>query len=247
MASTLHSWTDPDPQTGDLYYRIAVERPDPCYPAGDAKAGAGPYHHALSNLDDNRLQAGMFPPDTLTLNNSSLDEENMPGAFVGRFFTEDPDSLDSHIYHLIPGDGDDDNFSFTLAGDLLLATETFDYETQNSYTIRVRATDLAGNYYENTFIIQILDIDEATGLPVYHSGAVRAWPNPFSKATTITFPNPEGEKYRMRIMDLSGKLVMVREDIAISEFTLRAEYLEKGYYLIELKGRYTYRGKLIID
>ncbi len=57
IASTLSSWTDPDPVEGDLYYRITVRRQALCYPTGTGlKASAGPYSHSLSNLDDNKLQ-----------------------------------------------------------------------------------------------------------------------------------------------------------------------------------------------
>ncbi|MFC2116009.1 right-handed parallel beta-helix repeat-containing protein [Bacteroidota bacterium] len=59
MSSSFNSWTDPDPQVGELYYRIAVEKPLPCEPeAGSSKAGTGPYYHSLSNMDDNKLRTG---------------------------------------------------------------------------------------------------------------------------------------------------------------------------------------------
>jgi parallel beta-helix repeat protein len=247
LSSDFHSWTDSEILSGDLFYRIAVQRPDPCYPSSAGKAGAGPYHHALSNLDNNRLQAGHLPPDTLLLDNNSIYEENSPGAYVGRFSTVDPDTVDSHTYHLIPGEGDDDNFSFTLAGDLLLAAATFDYETKIDYSIRVRTTDLVGNYFENIFPIQILDVNEATGLPENIVGTVKALPNPFSHLTTITFPNPQGKNFRMKIMDLSGKVVMARENITSSDFVLKANQFEKGLYLIEITGDKVYRGKLVVE
>ena len=248
ISSDFQSWTDTMQVSGDLYYRIAVERPDPCYPsAGSGKAGAGPYHHALSNLDNNRLQAGQLPPDTLTLDHNSIYEENAPGTYIGRLTTVDRDTIDAHTYHLIPGEGDDDNFSFTLAGNLLLAARVFDYETKNSYSIRVRTTDLFGNYYENIFNIEILDVNEATGLPVHHTGNVKAFPNPFRHATTITFPNPNGENYSMKIMNLSGKVVRVQEDIRNSRLYIEKGNLEKGLYLIELRGEKIYRGKLMVE
>ena len=96
-----------------------------------------PCRPAESDLDDNRLQAGETPPDTITLNNHSIDENKLPGALVGRFSTQDADTLDSHTYHFVSGEGDEDNGSFTLLGDLLLAAESFDYEEKTTYTIRV--------------------------------------------------------------------------------------------------------------
>ena len=60
MSSSFNSWTDPDPKSGKLYYRIVVEKPLPCTPeGGSGKAGTGPYHHSLSNMDDNKLRTGV--------------------------------------------------------------------------------------------------------------------------------------------------------------------------------------------
>lgn len=45
--------------------------------------------------------------------------------------------------------------SFAQAG-----PTTFDYETKNQYSIRVRSTDAGGNYFEKTFIINVLNAIE---------------------------------------------------------------------------------------
>jgi len=49
----------PEALAEGYYYRIAGELITPCYPTGDAKSGTEPYHHALSNLDNNRLTSGI--------------------------------------------------------------------------------------------------------------------------------------------------------------------------------------------
>jgi hypothetical protein len=248
LSASLNSWTDTDLFPGDLYYRIAVEKPDPCTPeGGDEKASAGPYHHSLSNLDDNRLRAGQYPPDTITLSNNSIQEGNLPGVMVGKLFTEDEDSIDSHSYQFVPGEGDDDNISFTLLGDLLLTSETFDFETKNQYLIRIRSTDLFGNYCEVPLVIQIIDIDETTGLPIVNADPVKAYPNPFSRSTTIRFPNPSGSIYRMVLTDLSGKVCRIENDITGSKYVLKKGNLKEGFYFIELQGHKVYRGKIIVD
>ncbi|GAJ21367.1 unnamed protein product, partial [marine sediment metagenome] len=80
LSASNNSWTDPDPSVGDLFYRIAVEKPQSCEPEGSGKkAGTGPYRHSLSNMDNNKLKAGELPPDTITINNNSLEEEKLPG------------------------------------------------------------------------------------------------------------------------------------------------------------------------
>ncbi|KKK85057.1 hypothetical protein LCGC14_2777120, partial [marine sediment metagenome] len=214
MSSSLNSWTDPDPGTGNLFYRIAVEKPDPCIPEGNGKkAGTGPYQHSLSNMDDNKLKSGQLPPDTITINSNTIEEEMFPGMVVGKLFTEDVDSLDSHTYKFVPGDGSDDNISFTISGDLLLASESFDYETQNQYSVRIRSTDEGGNYCEVPFSIYIIP----TGLDKVGAGNLKLFPNPFSQSTTISFPNPSRESYSIVLTDLSGKVYRIKDGITTSE------------------------------
>ena len=44
-----------------VFYKVGFILPADCAPGGDQKAGAGPYHHALSNLDKNRQNtSGVF-------------------------------------------------------------------------------------------------------------------------------------------------------------------------------------------
>jgi hypothetical protein len=247
ISASLNSWTDAPALTGDLFYRIAVEKPEPCIPTGgNKKEGTGPYHHSLSNMDDNRLKEGQMPPDTITLTNRSIPEESAPATLVGKLITEDPDSIDAHAYQFVPGNGDDDNISFTLLGDLLFSSESFDFETRDMYSVRIRSTDQAGNHCEVPFLIQVLDVDETTGLPVLNSGRISVFPNPFRQEATVRFPNPSGIPYRMILTDLSGKVVRVVEDIRTSEYTLKKGDLREGIYFIELQGDKTLKDKLVI-
>ena len=248
MPSSLNSWTDPEPLSGELYYRVAVEKPVPCIPVGGGKkADSGPYSHSMSNIDDNRLQAGEYPPDTLILTNHYIDENNQVGKLIGRFMTTDPDTNDAFTYTLVSGDGDDDNLSFTLLSDLLIAADYFDYETKNQYSIRIRSTDKAGNIIEGIFVIYINDLAEPTGMNFPTNQQIVVYPNPMRDVATLVFPNPEGRKYTLIIMNLAGKVVQRIEDITTSSLQINRGDLEKGYYLIELKGNRVFRGKMIIE
>ena len=62
----------------------------------------------------------------------------------------------------------------------------------------------------------------------------------------ISFHNTTGESYRLVLTDLSGKVVRMRENVTTETFILKREGLEKGMYVIELRGDKTYRGKLVI-
>ena len=58
------------------------------------------------------------------------------------------------------GEGATDNGSFVIDGDQLLAADSFDYESQNTFSIRIRST--AGNVaYENVLTISVTDVNEA--------------------------------------------------------------------------------------
>jgi len=75
--------------------------------------------------------------------------ENQPiGTAVGTFSTTDPDAGDTFTNALVSGSGSDDNGSFTITGNTLYTAAIFDYETKNSYNIRVRSTDQGGLYFE---------------------------------------------------------------------------------------------------
>lgn len=72
-------------------------------------------------------------------------------------------------FELVSGTGSDDNGSFTLGGNnnsnLLTAAE-FDYETDNEYSIRVKATESGGGglMLTNTFTIDVTNVTEPTRL-----------------------------------------------------------------------------------
>lgn len=248
LSASLNSWTDPEPSDGDLFYRIAVEKPTPCVPEGAGKkAGTGPYIHSLSNLDDNKLRAGENPPDTLKINNNSVHENNFFGDLIGRLITVDKDSFDIHTYQFVSGPGDDHNTMFTILGDLLLAASKFDFEVQSQLSVRIRSTDQSGNFIETSLIISILDVDETVGIQDYNNATLSISPNPFRNSAMVRFPNPEGHAYRMFITDLTGKRCMVQEQINTSEFFLNKKALDKGVYFIELRGAKTFRARFVID
>jgi hypothetical protein len=248
MSSTLNSWTDPEPITGDLFYRVAVEKPTPCVPTGGGKkAESGPYSHSMSNMDDNRLQSGEYPPDTLILTNNYIDENNIVGKLIGRFLTTDPDTNEAFTYTLVSGDGDDDNMSFSVLADLLIAADYFDYETKSQYSIRVRSTDKTGNIIEGVFIIHINDLSEPTGMNFPTGQQVMVYPNPLRETSTIIFPNPEGSEYTLLLMNLSGKVIRRIGNITTSSFLIERGDLESGYYLIELRGEKVYKGRVVVE
>lgn len=99
-------------------------------------------------------------PTDISLDNSSVAENQPSGTLVGSFSTTDPDTGDTFTYSLVSGEGDDDNASFTIAGTHLRTAASFNYETENSYSIRVRTTDSGSLHYEEAFIIAVTNVND---------------------------------------------------------------------------------------
>ena len=96
------------------------------------------------------------PPTDILLSNSTVEEDQPVNTVVGTFSTTDPNVGDSFTYSLVPGTGDTGNASFNISGNQLRSSVIFDYDIQNSYSIRVRSTDQTGLYYEEVFTITIV-------------------------------------------------------------------------------------------
>ena len=97
-------------------------------------------------------------PTDITLSPGSL-QENLPaGTVAGTLAAADADPADTHTFALVSGAGDSGNDSFTIQnGNEVVAKDPFDFETQSSYSIRVRATDSQGASLEKALAIQVLD------------------------------------------------------------------------------------------
>ncbi len=83
IASSFNDWIDDNPPDGILYYQIAGVLANPCDANAKLKADSGPYSHALSNVEDNRLQVS---------DNQKLDDgvsiEIFPNPGTGNFYLQ---------------------------------------------------------------------------------------------------------------------------------------------------------------
>jgi|GEM_PF-6497214 len=98
-------------------------------------------------------------PSDISLSSNQLVENNAIGAVIGDFSVTDSDLGDAHILELVSGTGDEDNGSFLISDHTLQANNSFDFETDNNFSIRIRATDLFGASVEHNFLIEILNTD----------------------------------------------------------------------------------------
>ena len=75
---------------------------------------------------------------------------------------------------------------------------------------------------------------------------VQAYPNPFSEMCKIEFPNSGNTEYQLAVYNLGGKKVREIRQITDSEIILMREDLKTGFYVFELRGENTYRGKFVV-
>jgi gliding motility-associated-like protein len=106
---------------------------------------------------------GNFSPTDITLSNNIVDENQVANTAIGTFTTIDPDASDIHTYSLVVGTSDTDNASFQISGNELQTNAVFDFETKNSYTIRVQTTDngTGALTYEEVFTLTINNLNDA--------------------------------------------------------------------------------------
>ncbi len=136
------------------------------------------------------ITEGNHAPTDISLSNSSVDENADAGTVVGTLSATDSDAEDTHTFSLVSGAGATDNAAFTIAGSSLKTVEVFDYETQNSFSIRVRATDGAGLFTEKELTITVIDLDEGPALES-SNGAKGAPGSAFAFVVSDLAPNTE--------------------------------------------------------
>jgi Ca2+-binding RTX toxin-like protein len=95
---------------------------------------------------------------------------------IGTFSSTDPDAGNTFTYSLVSGTGDTDNTAFSIVGNQLQINNSPDFETKNSYSIRVKTTDQGGLEFEKTFVVTVNDLNET--------------PNP----QNVVFGTPNGDQ-----------------------------------------------------
>ncbi len=98
-------------------------------------------------------------PTDLELSVASIVENSGVGAIVGEWSAVDTDVGDTLTYSLVSGAGDGDNAFFAIDGATLLANSDFDFESKESYTVRVQVSDGALTF-EQSFAVNVIDVNE---------------------------------------------------------------------------------------
>jgi glucuronoarabinoxylan endo-1,4-beta-xylanase len=128
-------------------------------------------------------------PTNILLSGSSV-KENLPaGASVGSLSTLTPIPGNTFTYSLVSGPGGGDNAKFGISGNALSTATFLDAAVQNQASIRLRSTDQAGLFMEQTFNIAVLPDSQARKVVSIVPGAGG---NP-----TLTFAGIPGQTYHV--------------------------------------------------
>ena len=97
-------------------------------------------------------------PDTIEISNTTINENIVD--IIGQFSTQDVDVNQVFTYTLVSGLGSTDNNSFTIVNNNLQNIQSFNYESVNQLSIRVKSTDQDGQSTEQIFAINVLNIND---------------------------------------------------------------------------------------
>jgi formylglycine-generating enzyme required for sulfatase activity len=95
-------------------------------------------------------------PDSITLSKDWMDETASAGVVVATLGSTDPDAGDEPVFSLVLGEGSTDNQSFTVVGNQLRTKSSVLYDQRRTVSIRLRATDRGGLFYERSFSILVV-------------------------------------------------------------------------------------------
>jgi hypothetical protein len=149
-------------------------------------------------------------PSELNLSDTTLAENNDIGDFIGLLSSIDQDVNDIHTYSLITGTGDTDNSSFFINQDSLFTVVEFDFETQNSYSIRLQTNDGNGGVLEKNFSIEVIDIEpEPTStFNQLNVQNIKLYPNPTTNILNVeVIFNTSVKEVKLELTDILGRKI----------------------------------------
>jgi hypothetical protein len=154
VGNQLQINNSPDFETKNSY-SIRVKTTD--------QGGLGFEKVLVITVNDLNETPGNLAPTDLALSATTVNENVAPNTVIGTFSSTDPDTGNSFIYSLIAGTGDTDNTAFSIVGNQLQINNSPDFETKNSYSIRVKTTDQGGLSFEKVLVITVNDLNETPG------------------------------------------------------------------------------------
>ncbi len=152
-------------------------------------------------------------PTDILLTPDSVNENVPSGTIVGLLSAEDPDQTTGHNFEFIEGDGinDADNSLFSMSNDTLFINTSPDYETQQEYSIYVRATDNDSKTLNKALIVYVNDVQEsepnAFAVRETNMNTISVYPNPTSDFVIMEYQLTKKATITLQLFDLHGRLM----------------------------------------
>ena len=100
-------------------------------------------------------------PTAINLSSNLINENNAANAIVAFLSAVDNDPNENFNFQLVSGMGDADNGAFTISNNELRTNQVFDFESKDTFRIRLSVTDAAANSLQQSFLILVQDLNEA--------------------------------------------------------------------------------------
>ena len=156
---------------------------------GDSSAYSSAFETVIITIEPPNPQ-----PTDINLSNNSVDENLNSGVVVGTLTTFD-NAGDTHSYQLLSG-----NSNFEIVGNELRTTTSFNYDTQNTYTINVQSTDSEGSSISKNFTVLVTDVNEAPEIEIIpNNPSVIENSLESTVITTINTNDPDGDNVTLAI------------------------------------------------
>lgn len=104
------------------------------------------------------LASAPVAPTAIHLSPASIKENRPSGSIIGTLSSTDLNLGDTHTYSIVGGD----TSYFSIFGNQLLSSTSFDFEIKSVYSLTVRSTDGSGLNFQQTLGITVEDIDEVS-------------------------------------------------------------------------------------
>ena len=190
------------------------------------------------------LRVGNAAPTLMTITSTTVSEGSNVGTAIGSFSTADADVGDLVFYELASGEGGIDNAKFTIENGTLKTKVRLDYETATSHSIRVRATDAAGEFVEQAFTVSVEDVADglsvvsvtpsSSGVKIEFSEALDT-----SELNVLSTPGFSGGSDIQLLGSTTGFVkgsLVVSSDLQTIDFVATGEMAEDTYTLIVSSG-----------
>lgn len=148
------------------------------------------------------------PTYDVVLTGGTVAENQPAGTAVGNLSQTNPSFVGPVTYSLVSGSGGTHNTSFYIDGTTLRTTGSFDFETQATYQVRIRATDTNGNHVESALEVQVQNVTELIGIDVQLGQNQRS----YVRYVDLVFDRSndllsllDGSRFQLNRFDLNGQ------------------------------------------